>query len=318
MPNYFERQAARVHATTVGELVFRDNDTSAAAAQWRAEPDVGRARALLQGMADSPTAWRFPKRRVVPRPFGANPGVSLQELAFAFELGLGGNGIAGPVIPAGTGVSWFGVDTQQSVTDAATLHRLLWELKPALLVEIGTWCGGSAVFYAKTMRQYNPRAKVVTYDVVDGAKRWECEQSKRAEPEHKHGTPGIQSRHWAELVRDGGIVPVIGDIMQPSYLAVRGPPTPYLALRFSRHLFHPPLHLPLQIHYTYRYTYRYTVRSIYRYAYRAASERGARGGQRQRLHHRRRRPPRGGACKTLQRARAAPDGGLLPRAGHAP
>ena len=139
-------------------IPFHDNDTSVEAQKWRAQPDVIRARTLIEGMAGSPTAWRFPDRRIMPRP--GKPGLSLQELAFAFELGLGSTGIAGPVIPAGLGVSWFGVDTQQSVTDASSLHRLLWRFQPALVVEIGTWCGGSAVFLAKTMSMYNPLAKV--------------------------------------------------------------------------------------------------------------------------------------------------------------
>eukprot|EP00966_Prymnesium_polylepis_P233091 5390726-Prymnesium_polylepis.1 len=153
-------------------------------------------------MPSSPTGWRHADRRIMPRP-GAQPGVSLQQLAFAFELGLGSVGLAGPIIPAGLGVSWFGVDTQQSVTDASSLHRLLWQHQPALLIEIGTWCGGSAVFYSKTMAQYNPRAKVLTYDVVDPFTRHECEDSRRAEDNHKHGTPGIRSLHWSQLVTAG-------------------------------------------------------------------------------------------------------------------
>ena len=59
---------------------------------------------------------------------------------------------------------------------------------------------------------------MLTFDVVSPTKRWECELSKRAQDEHKHGVPGIHSAHWRELVHVGSIEPVLGDILKPPQL----------------------------------------------------------------------------------------------------
>jgi hypothetical protein len=37
---------------------------------------------------------------------------------------------------------------------------MLWRLKPDLVIELGTSGGGSAVFFAHVMQQYNKHAKV--------------------------------------------------------------------------------------------------------------------------------------------------------------
>ena len=51
----------------------------------------------------------------------------MAEMAFAFELSLGPAGLPRS-LEAGIGLPWYGVDTQQSVTDSATIHALLWKV----------------------------------------------------------------------------------------------------------------------------------------------------------------------------------------------
>lgn len=70
------------------------------------------------------------------------------------------------------GMMYFGVKTEQSVVDAAVLQYLLFQTKTDLLVELGTYCGGSSVYYAKMMRDYNPNATVITVDISDPKKGW--------------------------------------------------------------------------------------------------------------------------------------------------
>ena len=41
------------------------------------------------------------------------------------------------------GIGWWGVGSQQSVTDSAVFHDLLWKVQPDLLIEIGTWCAST-------------------------------------------------------------------------------------------------------------------------------------------------------------------------------
>ena len=73
----------------------------------------------------------------------------------------------------GEGTIWHGVDTLISPPDAAAYSTLMWQHKPSLIIEIGTECGGSAVFFAMIMRQYAPgRARVLTYDVMPTY--WRC------------------------------------------------------------------------------------------------------------------------------------------------
>ena len=84
----------------------------------------------------------------------------------------------------------------QSVTDSATLHELLWSVQPALFIEIGTFCGGSAIFFARTMQGYNPKARVITIDTTSASSRREACRSG-----HVPGPSGLDSTHWKELVK---------------------------------------------------------------------------------------------------------------------
>ena len=75
--------------------------------------------------------------------------ISVHDVALAFEIGLGP--VKHPIrVPAGIGATWFGVETEQSVTDSATLHEIMWRVRPRLVIEIGTMCGGSACFSSRT------------------------------------------------------------------------------------------------------------------------------------------------------------------------
>lgn len=189
-----------------GALAYSTTDTSRAALQWRADPDVGRAWDVWRGAAwGSNSTYRHPDRRVVLWPGEGERSVALSELAAAFELGLG------PVntrksIDAGIGVSWYGVHTQQSVTDSATLHELLWSIQPSLLIEIGTLCGGSAIFFARTMMGYNPGARVITIDRTSTASRRVACRSRARVP----GPSGLDSDHWTSLVKSRSIIPMVG------------------------------------------------------------------------------------------------------------
>ena len=174
-------------------LLYSLNDTSPEAKSWWSRSDVTDALALLEH------APQFSHgNRVVSLHTG---GVSLDDLAFAFEIGLGP--VKHPAkIPAGIGVTWYGVNTEQSVTDLATVHGLLWKIKPRLLIEIGTMCGSSAVVLAKMMRDYDASARVVTFDKTSPEQRG----AKCTLPTSGYGSP-----HWSALKASGNLVSIIGD-----------------------------------------------------------------------------------------------------------
>lgn len=69
----------------------------------------------------------------------------------------------------GTGIydktTWMGVKCLKSVSDMWNYQEILFDLKPSLVVEFGTRHGGSALFFASTMRQIGQPFKVLSVDI---------------------------------------------------------------------------------------------------------------------------------------------------------
>jgi cephalosporin hydroxylase len=63
-------------------------------------------------------------------------------------------------------VRWMGIEMRQNVLDLWTIQETITELRPALLIEIGTWDGGSALFYAGLMDLLG-EGRVLTIDIDD-------------------------------------------------------------------------------------------------------------------------------------------------------
>ena len=68
--------------------------------------------------------------------------------------------------------SWLGSQFQQDPSDAILIQMLLWEIKPDLIIDLGTNTGGSALFFASIMNYYNPNGKVITIDVKSYEENW--------------------------------------------------------------------------------------------------------------------------------------------------
>jgi cephalosporin hydroxylase len=63
--------------------------------------------------------------------------------------------------------AWFGANTLQSPTDVWTTQEILWAVKPDVIIETGTWQGGSAALWAMILMHITPDAKIVTIDIED-------------------------------------------------------------------------------------------------------------------------------------------------------
>ena len=198
-------------------LAYNLQDRSTKAVEWRSSPVVRAALDWLAGLPTHPAAFRFPGVNVKILVLGNTSGepalgdlterrLPLQQLALGFELAQGSVGLP-QLLPAGFGSGWFGVDTQQDAVDAASLHKLLWREQPDLLIELGTWCGGSAIFFAKTMMMYNPSARVITVDLVSPEQR-----GRTCTGRSRHGIMGAASPHWKKLHASGSIVSLIGNV----------------------------------------------------------------------------------------------------------
>ena len=207
---------------------YKSSDQSAAAMAWRNLSSVSWAlnwlddSLHLRGEAQY-TAYRHPQRQLLLHPAFDDAKVSVRDLALGFELALGPMNLR-KLVDAGMGVPMHGVYTQQSVTDVATLHRLLWRAKPSLLVEVGTMCGGSAIFYARTMMGYDPRAEVWTFDTNknEGDRLGRCRRfhTNPAEAELNDGVQqGLEHPSWKELQASGNLKVVRDSVLSERWLA---------------------------------------------------------------------------------------------------
>ena len=61
---------------------------------------------------------------------------------------------------------WLGVPLQKFPTDLMVYQEILWDTKPDVLVETGTYKGGSALYFASIMDLLQ-KGRVITIDVTD-------------------------------------------------------------------------------------------------------------------------------------------------------
>ena len=62
---------------------------------------------------------------------------------------------------------WFGIQTWQHPFDLWVTQEIMSETKPDLVVEAGTFRGGSSIIWAMMLEHINPSGSVVTIDVED-------------------------------------------------------------------------------------------------------------------------------------------------------
>lgn len=62
---------------------------------------------------------------------------------------------------------FLGISTLQTPSDAWIILEIMYEVKPDLIVEAGTFHGGSAALWAIILEHINPRGRVLTIDIED-------------------------------------------------------------------------------------------------------------------------------------------------------
>lgn len=60
--------------------------------------------------------------------------------------------------------SWLGVPILQTAQDLLHLQYLIWNSKANMVIETGTWCGGSAVYFASVLRSCTNCGHVISID----------------------------------------------------------------------------------------------------------------------------------------------------------
>ncbi len=63
--------------------------------------------------------------------------------------------------------TFLGIPTLQHPFDAWITQEIICEVRPQVVVEIGSYCGGSAVMWAMLLQQLDPDAIVVSVDIED-------------------------------------------------------------------------------------------------------------------------------------------------------
>jgi cephalosporin hydroxylase len=66
---------------------------------------------------------------------------------------------------------WFGVELLQTPNDLLTFANLVFRVQPDLIIETGTYNGGSAIYFATLLEKLNPDGKVITVDL--DSRRWD-------------------------------------------------------------------------------------------------------------------------------------------------
>lgn len=61
--------------------------------------------------------------------------------------------------------TFLGVECAKSVSDMWNYQEIIVELKPVLIVEFGTFKGGSALFFSSLLKMVNPESRVITVDI---------------------------------------------------------------------------------------------------------------------------------------------------------
>lgn len=62
-------------------------------------------------------------------------------------------------------LKWMGIMTIQNPLDVWVIQEIVFDVKPEVIVEIGTFAGGSAAMWASILQQVTPDGRVVTVDV---------------------------------------------------------------------------------------------------------------------------------------------------------
>jgi cephalosporin hydroxylase len=63
--------------------------------------------------------------------------------------------------------TWLGVPAMQNPNDVWVIQEIISEVKPDIIVETGTYMGGSAALWATVLQQVNASGRVLTIDIED-------------------------------------------------------------------------------------------------------------------------------------------------------
>lgn len=64
-------------------------------------------------------------------------------------------------------VYWLGIPSVQNPADNWMMQEIIYEVNPDVIIETGTYKGGTTLFYAAVLAHVNPEGKIITVDIAD-------------------------------------------------------------------------------------------------------------------------------------------------------
>jgi len=95
-----------------------------------------------------------------------------------------------------TTIYWAGVRTLKSPLDMWNYQEIIFNLRPSLVIEFGTNCGGSALFFSSVLKQLGYNYKVVSVDI-----------------QHDALNPAVKNDPNIELVLSSSTSPKVAEII---------------------------------------------------------------------------------------------------------
>lgn len=101
-----------------------------------------------------------------------------------------------------TSTRFLGIATMKSVSDMWSYQEIISDIKPPLIVEFGTFAGGSAIFFNMIGRAVNPSVKVFSVDIDHGLLDARTKDYPEIEFLESSSTDAAVARRIAELRAD--------------------------------------------------------------------------------------------------------------------
>jgi len=100
--------------------------------------------------------------------------------------------------------TFLGVPCQKSVSDMWNYQEILAELKPSLVLEMGTLHGGSALYFPEILQLVSPRSRVLSVDIDHRAVDERVRRNERVELLESDTTSPTVASRFMELRREYG------------------------------------------------------------------------------------------------------------------
>jgi cephalosporin hydroxylase len=75
---------------------------------------------------------------------------------------------------------WLGVEVRQYANDLLIYHDIIWQVKPDVIVESGTFAGGLTLYLSSVLQYANPKGRIISVDI--DSRRWDDTLAKFSLP----------------------------------------------------------------------------------------------------------------------------------------